>query len=137
MISAGCSRSNRFHSASEPGVFRFGGSVRQVVDLIVKELREIRTQPVPEDELRRAKDNLKGSLMLGLESTGARMSNLARQQIYFKRFIGMNELLDRIEKVTAEDVQQITRESFDPARMGLTVLGNLNGLRITRADLAA
>jgi predicted Zn-dependent peptidase len=112
-------------------------SVRQVVDLIVKELREIRTQPVPEDELRRAKDNLKGSLMLGLESTGARMSNLARQQIYFKRFIGMNELLDRIEKVTAEDVQQITRESFDPARMGLTVLGNLNGLRITRADLAA
>ncbi len=112
-------------------------TVRQVVDLIVKELREIRTNPVPEEELRRAKDNLKGSLMLGLESTGARMSNLARQQIYFNRFIGMNELLERIERVTADDILKLTRHGFEPAHMGLTVLGNLNGLRITRADLAA
>ncbi|MGH9412985.1 MAG: M16 family metallopeptidase [Terriglobales bacterium] len=112
-------------------------SVRQVVDSILKELRELRGQPIPEEELRRAKDNLKGSLMLGLESTGARMSNLARQQIYFGRFIGMNELLERIERVEMADLQRITSTAFDPARMGLTVLGNLNGLRITRADLAA
>ncbi|TAN21207.1 MAG: insulinase family protein [Acidobacteria bacterium] len=112
-------------------------SVRQVIDSILKELRELRGQPIPEEELRRAKDNLKGSLMLGLESTGARMSNLARQQIYFGRFIGMNELLERIEQVSMADVQHITAAAFDPARMGLTVLGNLNGLRITRADLAA
>ncbi|HVA63711.1 MAG TPA: hypothetical protein VNF74_08300, partial [Terriglobales bacterium] len=91
----------------------------------------------PAEELRRAKDNLKGSLMLGLESTGARMSNLARQQIYFGRSIGMNELLEKVERVTAEDVQRITSTAFDPAKMALTVLGNLNGLRITRADLAS
>ncbi len=112
-------------------------TVRQVVDSILKELRELRHAPVPAEELRRAKDNLKGSLMLGLESTGARMSNLARQQIYFGRYIGLNELLERIERVSAEDLERITGEGFDPARMGLTVLGNLNGLRITRADLAA
>jgi predicted Zn-dependent peptidase len=112
-------------------------TVRQVVDSILKELRALRTDAVPAEELRRAKDNLKGSLMLGLESTGARMSNLARQQIYFGRFIGMNELLERIERVTAEDVLAITSSAFDPARVALTVLGNLNGLRITRADLAA
>ncbi|MGH9467995.1 MAG: M16 family metallopeptidase, partial [Terriglobales bacterium] len=112
-------------------------TVRQVVDSILKELRELRGAPVPDEELRRAKDNLKGSLMLGLESTGARMSNLARQQIYFGRYIGLNELLERIERVTVEDLHSITETSFDPARMGLTVLGNLNGLRITRADLAA
>jgi len=112
-------------------------TVRQVVDSILKELRDLRQNPVPAEELRRAKDNLKGSLMLGLESTGARMSNLARQQIYFGRFIGLNEMLERIEAVGAEDVQQITSQAFDPSRMALTVLGNLNGLRITRADLAA
>ncbi len=111
--------------------------MRQVVDSILKELRDLRQNPVPAEELRRAKDNLKGSLMLGLESTGARMSNLARQQIYFGRFIGLNEMLERIEAVGAEDVQQITSQAFDPSRMALTVLGNLNGLRITRADLAA
>ncbi|MGH9393368.1 MAG: M16 family metallopeptidase, partial [Terriglobales bacterium] len=111
--------------------------VRKVVDSILKELRDLRQNPVPDEELRRAKDNLKGSLMLGLESTGARMSNLARQQIYFGRFIGLNELLEKIEAVRAADVQRITAEAFDPARLALTVLGNLNGLRITRADLAA
>ena len=112
-------------------------TVRQVVASIVKELRDLRENRVPEEELRRAKDNLKGSLMLGLESTGARMSNLARQQIYFGRFISLNELLESIEGVSAEDVQRITAEAFDPARFALTVLGNLDGLRITRADLAA
>ncbi|HXR98722.1 MAG TPA: pitrilysin family protein [Terriglobales bacterium] len=112
-------------------------TVRQVLQSILNEMRDLRENAVPDEELRRAKDNLKGSLMLGLESTGARMSNLARQQIYFGRFIGMNELLDKVEQVTAEDLQRITAHAFDPAHMALTVLGNLNGLRITRADLAA
>ncbi|MGH9481075.1 MAG: M16 family metallopeptidase [Terriglobales bacterium] len=112
-------------------------TVRQVVDSILKELRDLRQNAVPEEELRRAKDNLKGSLMLGLESTGARMSNLARQQIYFGRFISLNEMLERIERVNAEEMLRVARGAFDPARMALTVLGNLNGLRITRADLAA
>ena len=125
---------------SDAGVFEvYAGTgaktVRQVVDSILKELRDLRQNPVPAEELRRAKDNLKGSLMLGLESTGARMSNLARQQIYFNRFISLNELLARVEQVSAEDLQRITAAAFDPAHMALTVLGNLNGLRITRADL--
>lgn len=111
-------------------------TVRQVVHSILHEIRVLRDEPLPAEELRRAKDNLKGSLMLGLESSGARMSNLARQQIYFGRFMSMNDMLARIEAVTAEEIQQITA-NFDPARVGLTVLGNLNGLRITRADLAA
>jgi predicted Zn-dependent peptidase len=128
---------NPYRDAGLFGVYAGTGAktVRQVVVSILKELRDLRDTPVPAEELRRAKDNLKGSLMLGLESTGARMSNLARQQIYFGRSIGMNELLENVERVTAEDVQRITSTAFDPAKMALTVLGNLNGLRITRADL--
>ena len=49
--------------------------------------------PVPEAELRRAKDHLKGSLMLSLESTSSRMSHLARQEIYFGRHFTMDEVL--------------------------------------------
>ena len=130
---------NPYRDAGLFGVYAGTGAktTRQVVMSILKELRDLRENPVPAEELRRAKDNLKGSLMLGLESTGARMSNLARQQIYFGRSIGMNELLEKVERVTAEDVQRITSTAFDPAKMALTVLGNLNGLRITRADLAS
>ena len=56
--------------------------------------------PVPDSELRRAKDHLKGSLMLSLENTASRMSHLARQEIYFDRHFGLDETLAGVERVT-------------------------------------
>ena len=58
---------------------------------------------MPEEELRRAKDHLKGSLVLGLESTSSRMGNLARQELYFDRFFRLDEMLESIEAVTADE----------------------------------
>ena len=63
-----------------------------------------RQSQIPEEELKRAKDQLKGSLMLSLESSTARMSNLARQEMYYDHFMGMDEIIDRIQEVTLEDV---------------------------------
>ena len=60
--------------------------------------------PVPDAELRRAKDHLKGSLMLSLENTASRMSHLARQEIYFERHFGLDETLAGVERVTPDDV---------------------------------
>ena len=91
---------------------------------------------MPDEELRRAKDHLKGSLMLSLESTSSRMSNLARQEMYFGRFFTLDELVESIEKVTADDVQRIAQTFFDPKHIALTVLGNLDGFKIGREDLA-
>ena len=85
-------------------------SASKVVLAVVNELRNLKTSPVPAEELRRSKDQLKGSLMLSLESSTARMSNLARQEMYFDRFIGMDEILKRIEKVTAEEMMQLAGE---------------------------
>src|SRR5580658_4538612 len=85
----------------------------QVIQSIVKELREIKENLVPAEELRRAKDHLKGSFMLGLESTFSRMSNLARQELYFKRFFTLDEMLHSIEVITADQVQRIAQEFFD------------------------
>src|SRR3954454_19579692 len=78
-------------------------SAAKVVESIVKEFRAIK-HPVTADELRRAKDQLKGSLMLSLESSSARMSNLARQEMYFDRFMGLDEIIQRIEAVTQEEL---------------------------------
>lgn len=110
-------------------------NVRQVVQLIVEELHNMKTRPIAGDELQRAKDYLKGSTLLGLESTTSRMSNLARQEMYFGRHMSMDEIARRVDAVTAENVQEVARELFNPARVGLTVLGPLNGARITRSDL--
>jgi predicted Zn-dependent peptidase len=111
-------------------------AARKVVASIVNEFRQLKEQPVGEEELRRGKDYLKGSLMLGLESSSSRMANLARQEMYFGRFFTLDELVASIESVTAGDVQTIARTFFDTKHIALTVLGNLENLRIGREDLA-
>src|SRR5579884_876120 len=76
----------------------------KVVSSVVSEFRDLKEKLICEDALRRSKDQLKGSLMLSLESSGARMSNLARTEMYFDRFFSLDEITQRIEEVTAEDV---------------------------------
>jgi predicted Zn-dependent peptidase len=110
-------------------------STREVIRLILEEFSRLKQEPVPEEELRRAKDNLTGSLLLGLESTPSRMANLARQFLYFGRFFTMDELGARIEQVTADEVQRTAQEFFDQKHVALAVLGNLEGLQVSREDL--
>jgi predicted Zn-dependent peptidase len=105
------------------------------VESITNEFRQLKAQEVCDEELRRAKDHLKGSLMLSLESTGSRMSNLARQEMYFGHFFTLDELVDSIEKVTAADVRRIAQTFFDSKQIALTVLGNLENFKIGREDL--
>ncbi len=108
----------------------------QVVTSIVNEFRELKRNPVSDEELQRAKNQLKGSLMLSMESSTARMSNLARQEMYYNRFFGMSEIIERVEAVSVEDVQKNAIEFFSPEQIAVTVLGNLNGLKLTRDLLA-
>jgi predicted Zn-dependent peptidase len=105
-------------------------AVGEVIDLIVEELRGLKQTPTPETELRRAKDHLKGSVMLSLENTASRMSHLARQEIYFDRQFGLDETLEGIERVTAADVHRVACELFSNGSLAATVLGPANGLQI-------
>ncbi len=63
------------------------------------------------------------------------MSNLARQEMYFGKYISMDELISSIETVTTESIQQMANASFDTRQIALTVLGNLEGLKISRERL--
>jgi len=110
-------------------------SAPKVVESIMKEFRELKEQVVGTEELRRAKDHLKGSLMLSLESTGSRMSNLARQEMYFGQFFTLDALVESIEAVTADDVQRIAQTFFEPKQIALTILGNLENFKMGREDL--
>jgi predicted Zn-dependent peptidase len=97
--------------------------VSEVADLTMAELRQLRSAIVPDDELRRAKDHLKGSLMLSLENTSSRMSHLARQEIYFGRQITLDEMLARIESVSAEDVLRVANDLFQEGQVVATLVG--------------
>jgi predicted Zn-dependent peptidase len=111
-------------------------AVSELIDVVVAELRQLRDERVGDVELRRAKDHLKGSLILNLESTSSRMSHLARQEIYRDRTDTLDEMLAAIERVTVEDVHRLAERFFATGSLGITVLGNVNGLQVTRERLA-
>jgi predicted Zn-dependent peptidase len=111
-------------------------SAAKVVQSVVSEFSKLKTETVTDEELRRSKDQLKGSLMLSLESSTARMSNLARQEMYFEHFYDLDELIEKIEGVTAEDLQSLANEFFKTESVAVTALGNLSGLKISRDQLA-
>jgi predicted Zn-dependent peptidase len=111
-------------------------SAVKVVQCVVSEFRKLKSEPVSAEELRRSKDQLKGSLMLSLESSTARMSNLARQEMYFDRFYGLDELIEKIEAVTAPELQELANEFFCTESIAVTVLGNLHDVKLTREQLA-
>jgi predicted Zn-dependent peptidase len=73
--------------------------------------------------------------MLGLENTASRMSHLARQEIYFGKQFTLDEILQGIESVTADDVQRVAHELFAADALSATVLGKVNGLQLPRARL--
>jgi predicted Zn-dependent peptidase len=111
-------------------------TIGQVLDMTIAEFRAMKESPVSEEELLRAKNHLKGSLMLSLESTSSRMSNLARQELYFHRFYSLDEILASIGAVTREEVQSLAQEFFRPSQIAVTVLGPLNGFAVDRERLA-
>jgi predicted Zn-dependent peptidase len=110
-------------------------SAGKVIEYIAREFRALKDSPVTAEELIRAKDHLKGSLMLSLESTSSRMANLARQEQYFGRFPSLDEVSEKIDQVTVEQIQQIANEFLRQDRITLAVLGSLNGFRIEHEQL--
>ena len=110
-------------------------STPRVVESVLAEFHELKSDVIPTEELRRAKDQLKGSLMLSLESSTSRMSNLARQEMYFDRFFTLDETIEQIEAVTAEEVTEMAASLFHQDRIAVTVLGNLDGLKLSREQL--
>src|SRR6201995_4919874 len=108
----------------------------EVIELIMSEFRRLKCELLPEDELRRSKDQLKGNIILGLESSSSRMSNLARQEMYFEHFFGVDEIMEKVEAVTSEQVMEMARTLFDPEKVAVTLLGRLDGLKLTRGLLA-
>lgn len=110
-------------------------NITPTITATVAELRRLKNEPVSEAELQRNKDQLKTSLMLALESSSARMNALASQEMTWGEFVTPDEVIEKINAVTAEDVQRLAGEIFQPEAMAVTVLGDIDGLKIERDQL--
>jgi predicted Zn-dependent peptidase len=132
---------------SETNPFRDTGSMavyagcatertKEVLELTLAELTRMKREPVGEDELKRAKDQIKSNMVLGMESSSSRMSNLARQQMYYGRFFSAEEILAEVDRVSSEDVLRLAGELFQSERLALALLGNLGKMKVERGDLA-
>jgi len=110
------------------------GKALECIDLILVEFSKLKQELLPE-ELTRAKDQLKGNILMGLESSNSRMANLARQEIYFGQFFTADEIIARIDAVHAEQIQSMAQRLFDPERIAVTLLGRLDGIKLTRTKL--
>ena len=112
------------------------GKALEVIELILAEFRNLKETPVGTEELTRAKDQLKGNILLGLESSNSRMANLARQEMYFRQFFTSDEIIARINEVDDAQVQRMAQRLFQPDSIAVTLLGRLDGVKLTRTRLA-
>jgi predicted Zn-dependent peptidase len=101
--------------------------VDEVIEVSLNEIAKVAREGLRNDELTRAKSQLKGNMLLGMESTDSRMNRLARNEIYFRRDVPLEEIAREIENVTNEQVIELASSSFKPDRMGLVMLGDLKG----------
>jgi predicted Zn-dependent peptidase len=95
----------------------------QVMETVVRELRLIREEPVPADELERAKEHLKGRSILGLESPSSRMTRLGKAVLTGSEILSLDEIMARIDAVTAEDVLTLAQRLYDPDRFSVVGIG--------------
>jgi predicted Zn-dependent peptidase len=111
------------------------GKSIEVVDLILAEFAKLKQTPLSDEDLKRAKDQVKGNILMGLESSNSRMANLARQEMYFHNFFTVDEVIARIDEVTSDQVQAQAQLLFDPNRIAVTLLGRLDGVKLKRERL--
>ena len=108
------------YAATDPGNFA------KVLKSVLKELRDLKKDGITAEELKRAKDHIKGSLMLSLESTSSRMNRLAKHEMHLGSFMTMDAMTAAIERVRHDEVQSLVSELLDEDRLALTTLGPLD-----------
>ena len=110
--------------------------VDEVIRVIVKELRSLVSEGLRPDELIRVKNQLKGNILLGLETSDSRMSRLAKSELYFRRDFSLAEVAASIDATTNDEIIGLAERLFTAETIAVAVLGNLGGRRVDEAALA-
>ena len=98
-------------------------NLSEAMEIVASEIARLHEQPATDDELRRAKENLKGRVLLALESTGARMSRLGSEVLAGAPLLDLDEMEAAIDAVTISDLQELADELWDPAHLAVAGIG--------------
>lgn len=113
---------------SDAGLFTIYAGTRpsnaaQVIDLILQSMANVKQQGITAKELTKAKEQIKGSLLLGLESSSSRMSRIGKMEITLGKFVSLDEVVQKIEQVSLEQIKQLAHDLFDEKHFCFTALG--------------
>jgi predicted Zn-dependent peptidase len=100
-----------------------GENVEQALAIVRTEIERLRREPATPEELERAKENLKGRVLLALESTGARMSRLGSEILAETPLLSLDDVVREIDAVTIEDLEALATELWDPERLSVAGIG--------------
>ncbi|MBI2434624.1 MAG: insulinase family protein [Candidatus Hydrogenedentes bacterium] len=121
---------NAFHaSAGMLGVYAAIApeNLARAMELVYESLRRLRDDGISPEELEMNRQQLKGNMLMALESTSTRMSRMAKSLIYHDRIVSIDEIIQRLDAVTETDVQAHAQKAFKPQTTTVTVLGPVNG----------
>ena len=110
--------------------------VDEVISVIVKEMRALVREGLRPDELERAKNQLKGNMLLGLETSDSRMSRMAKNEIYFRRDFPISEVASCIDATTNDEIVALAEQLLRPEKMAVALLGDLNGHQLDESILS-
>jgi predicted Zn-dependent peptidase len=119
------SYSNLYAHTGEVGVYvgTRPENLAEALEVVAVELRRCVEHPATEQELMRSRENLKGRMVLGLESTGARMGRLGAAVLNEQPVLSADEVIERVDAVTLDDLRAVAEELFDPATMSVAGVG--------------
>jgi predicted Zn-dependent peptidase len=98
-------------------------NVAEACEIIGRELASLRSDGASEEELQRAKEHVKGRMVLGLEATAARMSRISRAVLHDVPLLSLDEMLARVDAVSADDLAELADELYDPGRLSAACIG--------------
>lgn len=101
-------------------------NVSKVIDIVLKMLHKVKKEGVDSEELSRAKDQTKGSILLSMESTSTRMCRIAKEEIHFGRNFSLKEVAREIDKVSLPEIQVLANLLFQEETLSLTAIGQVN-----------
>ena len=102
----------------------------QVIELIIEQLKKIKKEGLTPAELERGREYLKGTMVLGLESTSSRMSWMAKSEFYYNRIITIDEVFEKIDRVTNDNIKELANRYFRDEYLTLAVIGDLEQLPV-------
>jgi predicted Zn-dependent peptidase len=110
--------------------------VNEAIAAMMDEIKRIKAEPVTFEELERTRGKMRTGLILAFESAGTRLSAMVGGELTERRFIPLSEVVEKVEAVTAEDVQQLANEIFTTDAFAATVVGKLKGYQLKRSQFA-